>query len=60
MVAVDWGRLGIKIGAFFQSSILFEVPPEAFDIKPKVQSAFIRLIPHSRPKIELGPIERFF
>ena len=55
----DWGRLGIKIGAFFQSSILFEVPPEAFDIKPKVQSAFIRLIPHNKPKIGLGHFKDF-
>ena len=31
----DWGRLGVKIAALFQTSILFDVPPESFDIKPK-------------------------
>ena len=30
---------------FYDSEILFDVPPEAFDIKPKVTSSFIRLIP---------------
>ncbi len=38
------GKLAIKIALFFESEILFDVPPEAFDIKPKVTSSFIRLI----------------
>ncbi len=50
----DWGRLGVKISAFFQSEILFDVPPESFDIKPKVQSSFIRLIPRSTPLIAIN------
>lgn len=41
----NWGKLTIKISAFFNSEILFDVPPEAFDIKPKVNSSFIRLFP---------------
>ena len=41
----DWGKLAIKIAAFFESQILFDVPPDAFDIKPKVNSSFIRLLP---------------
>ena len=41
----NWGKLAIKISAFFNSEILFDVPPEAFDIKPKVNSSFIRLHP---------------
>ena len=41
----NWGKLSIKIAAFYDSEILFDVPPEAFDIKPKVNSSFIRLIP---------------
>ena len=41
----NWGKLAIKISAFFNSEILFDVPPEAFDIKPKVNSSFIRLVP---------------
>ena len=46
----NWGKLAIKISAFFNSEILFDVPPEAFDIKPKVNSSFIRLF----PKKDLG------
>ena len=37
----DWGKLAIKISAFFDSEILFDVPPDAFDIRPKVNSSFI-------------------
>ena len=49
-----WGRLGVKISAFFQTDVLFDVPPESFDIKPKVQSSFIRLIPRSVPLISIN------
>lgn len=41
----NWGKLSIKLSAFFHTQILFDVPPESFDIKPKVNSSFIRLIP---------------
>ena len=45
----DWGRLGVM--AQFQCEVeqLFEVPPEAFYPPPKVQSAMVRLTPHSEP-----------
>ena len=41
----NWGKLSIKLSAFFNIQILFDVPPESFDIKPKVNSSFIRLTP---------------
>ena len=41
----NWGKLSIKLTAFFNIQILFDVPPESFDIKPKVNSSFIRLTP---------------
>ena len=41
----NWGKLSIKLSAFFNIQILFDVPPESFDIKPKVNSSFIRLSP---------------
>jgi 16S rRNA (adenine1518-N6/adenine1519-N6)-dimethyltransferase len=41
----NWGKLSIKLSMFFHTQILFDVPPESFDIKPKVNSSFIRLIP---------------
>ncbi len=55
----DWGRLGVKIAALFKTTILFDVPPESFDIKPKVQSSFIRLIPRVNPMIDLNKFSRF-
>ena len=55
----DWGRLGVKIAAFFKTSILFDVPPESFDIRPKVQSSFIRLIPRPNPMIGLNEFMDF-
>ena len=41
----NWGKLSIKLSAFFNTEILFDVPPQSFDIKPKVNSSFIRLTP---------------
>jgi 16S rRNA (adenine1518-N6/adenine1519-N6)-dimethyltransferase len=41
----NWGKLSIKLSAFFNIQILFDVPPESFDIRPKVNSSFIRLTP---------------
>mgnify|MGYP000965291894 FL=1 len=41
----NWGKLSIKIATFFNTEILFDVPPESFDIKPKVMSSFIRMTP---------------
>ena len=45
----NWGRLGVM--AQFQCEVeqLFEVPPDAFYPPPKVQSAVVRLTPHSEP-----------
>ncbi|MDP5069260.1 MAG: 16S rRNA (adenine(1518)-N(6)/adenine(1519)-N(6))-dimethyltransferase RsmA, partial [Congregibacter sp.] len=44
-----WGRLGIMAQYLCKTELLFEVPPEAFDPPPKVQSAIIRLTPHPSP-----------
>ncbi|MCB1847002.1 MAG: 16S rRNA (adenine(1518)-N(6)/adenine(1519)-N(6))-dimethyltransferase RsmA, partial [Halieaceae bacterium] len=40
-----WGRLGIMAQYYCEVEKLFEVPPEAFDPRPKVQSAIVRLTP---------------
>tara|TARA_B100000579_G_C22763130_1_gene820011 strand:+ start:68 stop:835 length:768 start_codon:yes stop_codon:yes gene_type:complete len=53
------GRLGVKIAALFKTTILFDVPPESFDIKPKVQSSFIRLIPRVNPMIAVSKFASF-
>ena len=44
-----WGRLAIMTQYRAQTELLFEVPPEAFDPPPRVQSAVVRLVPHEVP-----------
>lgn len=41
-----YGRLSIMAQYYCQVENLFEVPPEAFSPRPKVQSAIVRLTPH--------------
>jgi 16S rRNA (adenine1518-N6/adenine1519-N6)-dimethyltransferase len=41
----NWGRLGIMAQYQCRVEHLFDVPPEAFDPPPKVQSAIVRLTP---------------
>ena len=41
-----WGRLGIMTQYHCAVEHLFDVPPEAFNPPPKVQSAIVRLTPH--------------
>lgn len=48
----DYGRLTIMIQYHCQVEHLFNVPPEAFDPKPKVESAIVRLCPHPQPIYE--------
>jgi 16S rRNA (adenine1518-N6/adenine1519-N6)-dimethyltransferase len=40
-----YGRLGIMLGCHLQVEPLFDVPPEAFDPPPEVNSAVVRLDP---------------
>ena len=41
----QWGRLGIMAQYHCRVEHLFDVPPEAFNPPPKVQSAIVRLTP---------------
>jgi 16S rRNA (adenine1518-N6/adenine1519-N6)-dimethyltransferase len=41
----SWGRLTVMIQYRFEVESLFEVPPGAFRPPPKVDSAFVRLLP---------------
>lgn len=43
-----YGRLGIMVQYYCAVENLFEVPPTAFDPAPKVDSAIVRLIPHTQ------------
>lgn len=48
----DYGRLSVMLQYRFVLAKLFDVPPEAFWPRPKVQSAVVRLVP--RPGADLG------
>jgi len=56
----NWSKLAIKISCFFESEMLFNVYPESFDIKPKVDSTFIRLTLKPKSLIIENEIESFF
>lgn len=54
----DFGRLTVMLQAYYHIESLFDVPPEAFDPPPRVQSSIVRMVPlpeHARtvqnPKI---------
>lgn len=41
----DYGRLSVMLQRRFHMESLFDVPPDAFDPPPKVDSAIVRMIP---------------
>lgn len=45
----EYGRLSVMLQYRLQLEYLFTVPPEAFDPAPKVESAFVRALPHVAP-----------
>lgn len=57
-----YGRLSIIIQYHCDAEALFDVPPDSFYPQPKVDSAFVRLIPHQHspyPAVDLPSFERF-
>jgi 16S rRNA (adenine1518-N6/adenine1519-N6)-dimethyltransferase len=42
-----YGRLSVMLQYRLQMEYLFTVPPEGFDPAPKVESAFVRCVPHA-------------
>jgi len=44
----EYGRLSVMLQYRFEMECMLEVPAEAFDPVPKVESAVIRLTPYSR------------
>ena len=45
----DMGRLTVFLQNHYQVAKLFDVPPEAFDPPPKVDSSVVRMVPLPRP-----------
>ena len=48
----DYGRLSVMLQYFCEVEHLFNVPPEAFNPKPKVDSAIVRLTPYRTSPFE--------
>ncbi len=48
----EYGRLSVMLQYHLQMEYLITVPPEAFEPAPKVESAFVRCVPHAtKPSI---------
>src|SRR5271165_1628682 len=52
--ADDYGRLTIMLAAYAEVEHLFDVGPGAFQPRPKVWSAIVRLRPSAQPRFDLG------
>ncbi|CAG0906777.1 unnamed protein product, partial [Darwinula stevensoni] len=44
-----YGRLSVMLQWRYAMEMLFSIPPEAFSPAPRVQSAFVRMLPHAQP-----------
>jgi 16S rRNA (adenine1518-N6/adenine1519-N6)-dimethyltransferase len=47
----DYGRLGVMMQAFHHVERLFDVPPDAFDPPPRVDSSVMRMRPRAEPLV---------
>lgn len=45
----DYGRLSVMLQWRYEMDMVLEVPPEAFDPPPRVDSAIVRMLPRGRP-----------
>jgi 16S rRNA (adenine1518-N6/adenine1519-N6)-dimethyltransferase len=55
----SYGKLSIMMQARFDTTLLFNVRPEAFRPPPKVTSTFIRLVPHQQPPVRINNLDQF-
>jgi len=46
-----YGRLSLTCGALAEVAPLLRVGPEAFDPRPRVHSAFVRIVPRAEPRV---------
>ncbi|MBI2786935.1 MAG: 16S rRNA (adenine(1518)-N(6)/adenine(1519)-N(6))-dimethyltransferase RsmA, partial [Legionella longbeachae] len=53
-----YGRLTVMLQYHCMVEHLFDVPPEAFDPQPKVDSAVVRLIPYQISPFDLVPVNQ--
>lgn len=55
----DYARLSVMIQYHCAVEPLFDIGPGAFRPAPKVDSTFVRLVPHGRPPVEVGDYRHF-
>ncbi len=56
--SADYGRLSVMLQYRFEMESLFDVPPDAFDPPPKVDSAVVRMVPRNADQLALCPVNQ--
>ena len=54
-----WGKLSVMCQYYCEVMPLFNVPPEAFSPAPRVQSMFVKLVPHRQPPVKINDMAAF-
>jgi len=54
-----YGRLSVMVQYRCQVEPLFAIGPQAFAPPPRVESAFVRLLPHRQPPVHVADETRF-
>ena len=49
----SWNKFAVKVAFFYETEILMHISPEAFDIKPKVDSSLVRFKPINSQAFEI-------
>lgn len=52
-----YGRLGIMLSYYCKSARLMTIGPGAFNPPPKVDSAIVRLVPHTEPPVHVADVD---
>jgi len=55
----SYGSLSVLSQLYFDSELLFIIPPKAFFPPPKVQSAVVKITVNEKPKVDVGDEEIF-
>lgn len=54
-----YGRLSVMTALYCKADALFEISPGAFNPPPKVDSAIVRLLPHSQAPVKIEDRQQF-
>ena len=49
----NWNKFAVKVAFFYETEILMDISPEAFDIKPNVDSSLVRFKPINSQAFEI-------